>query len=53
MRYDADHKARTRKRVLQEAVRAIRTDGPSRIGLAGVMSCAAVLSRLGVAEDVQ
>lgn len=37
MRYDAEHKARTRSRVLQEAIRAIRTEGPDRIGVAGVM----------------
>ncbi len=37
MRYDAEHKARTRERVLDEAVRAIRLDGPSQIGVAGVM----------------
>ena len=37
MRYDAEHKARTRERVLEAAVTAIRTDGPSRLGVAGVM----------------
>ncbi len=38
MRYDGEHKGRTRERVLQEAVKAIRAEGPSRIGVAGVMS---------------
>jgi TetR/AcrR family transcriptional regulator, transcriptional repressor for nem operon len=37
MRYDAEHKARTRERVLQEAVLAIRADGPERLGVAEVM----------------
>ena len=37
MRYDADHKARTRERVLEAAVKAIRTEGPDRLGVAGVM----------------
>jgi TetR/AcrR family transcriptional repressor of nem operon len=38
MRYDAEHKERTRARVLEEAVRAIRADGPHKIGVAGVMA---------------
>ncbi|WP_174300813.1 TetR/AcrR family transcriptional regulator [Caulobacter sp. S45] len=37
MRYDAEHKARTREKVLDEAVRAIRQEGPGQIGVAGVM----------------
>ena len=37
MRYDADHKARTRARVIQEAARAIRVSGPQRVGVAEVM----------------
>ena len=37
MRYDLERKARTRERVLQAAVNAIRTEGPSRLGVAGVM----------------
>ena len=37
MRYDAEHKARTRERVLTAAVKAIRTEGPTRLGVAGVM----------------
>jgi TetR/AcrR family transcriptional repressor of nem operon len=38
MRYDAEHKAQTRERVLAEAVKAIRADGPHRVGVAGVMA---------------
>jgi TetR/AcrR family transcriptional repressor of nem operon len=38
MRYDAEHKERTRARVLKEAIKAIRAEGPHRIGVAGVMS---------------
>ncbi|USQ94788.1 TetR/AcrR family transcriptional regulator [Caulobacter sp. RL271] len=38
MRYDAEHKAKTRQRVLDEAARAIREDGPHRLGVAGVMA---------------
>jgi TetR/AcrR family transcriptional repressor of nem operon len=38
MRYDAEHKAQTRERVLTEAVKAIRADGPHRVGVAGVMA---------------
>ena len=37
MRYDVEHKARTREKVLGEAVRAIRLEGPGRIGVADVM----------------
>ena len=37
MRYDAEHKARTRERVLKAAANAIRIEGPSRLGVAGVM----------------
>ncbi len=37
MRYDAEHKDRTRARVLQAAAAAIRTDGPDRVGVADVM----------------
>ena len=37
MRYDGEHKARTRDRVLQEAVKAIRDGGPAALGVAGVM----------------
>lgn len=38
MRYDAEHKQRTRERVLDEAARAIREEGPHRLGVAGVMA---------------
>jgi TetR/AcrR family transcriptional repressor of nem operon len=38
MRYDAEHKGETRTRVLKAAARAIRADGPHRVGVAGVMA---------------
>jgi len=38
MRYDAEHKQKTRERVLKVAASAIRADGPHRIGVAGVMA---------------
>ena len=38
MRYDAEHKQQTRERVLKEAAKAIRTDGPHRVAVAGVMA---------------
>jgi TetR/AcrR family transcriptional repressor of nem operon len=38
MRYDADHKQKTRERVLTEAAKAIRAEGPHRIAVAGVMA---------------
>lgn len=38
MRYDAEHKQKTRAKVLEVAAKAIRTDGPERIGVAGVMA---------------
>lgn len=37
MRYDADHKQKTREKVLKAAARAIRAQGPHRVGVAGVM----------------
>lgn len=37
MRYDAEHKQRTRARVLREAAAAIRAEGPDRIGVAAIM----------------
>lgn len=37
MRYDKEHKARARDRILDEAAKAIRAEGPDRIGVAGVM----------------
>jgi TetR/AcrR family transcriptional repressor of nem operon len=38
MRYDAEHKQRTRERVLTEAARAIRAEGPDRVAVAGLMA---------------
>ncbi|MBV9510221.1 MAG: TetR/AcrR family transcriptional regulator [Caulobacteraceae bacterium] len=38
MRYDAEHKRKTRERVLHEAGKAIRREGPHQIGVAGVMA---------------
>lgn len=38
MRYDAEHKAKTRERVLKEAARAIREEGPERVAVAGIMA---------------
>lgn len=38
MRYDRDHKERTRRKVLGEAAVAIREVGPDRIGVAGLMA---------------
>jgi len=38
MRYDAEHKQKTRTKVLEVAAKAIRTEGPDRIGVAGVMA---------------
>ncbi|PXV61544.1 transcriptional regulator, TetR family [Dyella jiangningensis] len=38
MRYDAEHKQKTRSKVLEVAAQAIRKDGPDRIGVAGVMA---------------
>ena len=38
MRYDAGHKQRTRERVLIEAARALRVEGPNKLGVAEVMS---------------
>ncbi len=38
MRYDAEHKEKTRARVLKEAAKAIRAEGPHRIGVAAVMA---------------
>ena len=37
MRYDSEHKEKTRERVLKEAAKAIRAEGPHKIGVAGVM----------------
>ncbi|HEY2660331.1 MAG TPA: TetR/AcrR family transcriptional regulator [Caulobacteraceae bacterium] len=38
MRYDAEHKQKTRERVLKEAAKAIRAEGPHQVGVAGVMA---------------
>jgi TetR/AcrR family transcriptional repressor of nem operon len=38
MRYGADHKARTRTTVVTEAAKAIRAEGPHKIGVAEVMA---------------
>jgi TetR/AcrR family transcriptional repressor of nem operon len=37
MRYDTDHKARTRERILDEAASAIRAAGPQGVSVGGVM----------------
>ena len=37
MRYDTDHKQKTRERVLKAAAKAIRAHGPHRVGVADVM----------------
>lgn len=37
MRYDTDHKQKTREKVLKAAAKAIRAQGPHRVGVAGVM----------------
>ena len=38
MRYDAEHKQKTHLRVVKVAAKAIRAEGPHRIGVAGVMA---------------
>ena len=38
MRYDAEHKQETRRKVLKAAARAIRAEGPFKVGVAGVMA---------------
>jgi TetR/AcrR family transcriptional repressor of nem operon len=38
MRYHAEHKERTRQRILAEAAGAIRSKGPDRVGVAEVMA---------------
>jgi TetR/AcrR family transcriptional regulator, transcriptional repressor for nem operon len=38
MRYDAEHKQRTRAKVLKVAAKAIRGDGPYQVGVAEVMA---------------
>ena len=38
MRYDPDHKSETRNKVLKAAARAMRAEGPHRLGVASVMA---------------
>jgi TetR/AcrR family transcriptional repressor of nem operon len=38
MRYDAEHKQRTRERVLKEAAKAIRREGPHKVSVGAVMA---------------
>jgi TetR/AcrR family transcriptional repressor of nem operon len=38
MRYDAEHKDETRRRVVKAAASAIRQEGPFKLGVAGVMA---------------
>jgi TetR/AcrR family transcriptional repressor of nem operon len=38
MRYDAEHKARTRDALLAEAAKAIRAEGPHKVRVAGIMA---------------
>jgi TetR/AcrR family transcriptional repressor of nem operon len=38
MRYDSEHKQETRRKVLKAAARAIRAEGPFKVGVAGVMA---------------
>ena len=40
MRYDAEHKEKTRRTVLREAAKAIRAEGPDRVSVAQVMAAA-------------
>ncbi len=40
MRYGADHKQKSRERVIAEAAKAIRAEGPHGISVAGVMGAA-------------
>src|SRR4051812_43101418 len=38
MRYDTEHKQKTRATVVQAAAKAIRADGPDRVAVAAVMA---------------
>jgi len=38
MRYDEEHKQRTREKVLSAAARTIRAEGPDRVGVAAIMA---------------
>jgi TetR/AcrR family transcriptional repressor of nem operon len=40
MRYEPEHKSETRDRVLKAAARAMRADGPHKLGVAAVMASA-------------
>ena len=40
MRYDSEHKQKTRERIVAEAARAMRDAGPAQVGVAAVMSAA-------------
>lgn len=40
MRYDAEHKERTRAKVLATAARALKVEGPDKLGVADVMRAA-------------
>ncbi len=38
MRYDTDHKRKSHERILREAAKAVRAEGPYQMGVAAVMS---------------
>jgi TetR/AcrR family transcriptional repressor of nem operon len=38
MRYDAEHKQRTKQRLLKETAKAIRLEGPHKVGVAAIMA---------------
>jgi TetR/AcrR family transcriptional regulator, transcriptional repressor for nem operon len=38
MRYDSDHKERTRQKLVAEAAAALRSEGPERVGVAALMA---------------
>jgi TetR/AcrR family transcriptional repressor of nem operon len=38
MRYDSEHKQRTRERLLAEAAKAVRAEGPHKVGVADLMA---------------
>jgi TetR/AcrR family transcriptional repressor of nem operon len=38
MRYDAEHKQRTKERLLKETAKAIRLEGPHKVGVAAIMA---------------
>ena len=58
MRYGADHKQKTRERVLAEAAKAIREEGSQGVSVAGVMARAglthgAFYAHFGSREELQ